>query len=207
MTIRTHNQRLQALLPASQPSSFTTDDIPLPTGATLIHQLPRLTRQATDPVSVVESTIPLPVPPLLSAPPSHDTMASSVTITFSQTGVQPPVYVTSSLSGWTTLEMNVEEDKTASDNLVFSKEFSDVAEGSYQYKIRVGEDNWVLDESKETGTYTWTFPVYLTNNWQRPTTKVSATTSSTSNPPAKPTPRAPRPMPQRYRNRRQTCRP
>jgi hypothetical protein len=81
-------------------------------------------------------------------------MASSATITFSQTGVQPPVYVTSSLSGWTTLEMSVEEDKTASDNLVFSKEFSNVAAGSYQYKIRVGEDHWVLDESKETGTFT-----------------------------------------------------
>ena len=83
-------------------------------------------------------------------------MTGSTTITFSQTGVQPPVYVTSSLSGWTTLEMNVEDDKTASDNLVFSKEFSDVAEGSYQYKIRVGEDHWVLDESKETGMSTRT---------------------------------------------------
>jgi hypothetical protein len=78
-------------------------------------------------------------------------MATKATITFSQTGVQPPVYVTSSLSGWTTLEMDVEEDKTASDNLVFSKEFSDVAEGSHQYKIRLGEDHWILDESKDTG--------------------------------------------------------
>ena len=83
-------------------------------------------------------------------------MTGSTTITFSQTGVQPPVYVTSSLSGWTALEMKVEDDKTASDNLVFSKEFSDVAEGSYQYKIRVGEDHWVLDESKETGMSTRT---------------------------------------------------
>jgi hypothetical protein len=78
-------------------------------------------------------------------------MATKATITFSQAGVQPPVYVTSSLSGWTTLEMNVEEDKMASDNLVFSKEFIDVAEGDHQYKIRLGEDHWILDESKDTG--------------------------------------------------------
>jgi hypothetical protein len=78
-------------------------------------------------------------------------MATKATITFSQTGVQPPVYVTSSLSGWTTLEMDVEEDRTASDNLVFSKEFSDVAGGDHQYKIRLGEDHWILDEAKDTG--------------------------------------------------------
>jgi hypothetical protein len=80
-------------------------------------------------------------------------MAGSATITFSQTGVQPPVYVTTSLSGWTILEMDV-EDKTASDNIVFSKEFSDAPEGSHQYKIRIGEDHWILDESKETGSST-----------------------------------------------------
>ncbi|KAF1831248.1 hypothetical protein BDW02DRAFT_606964 [Decorospora gaudefroyi] len=79
-------------------------------------------------------------------------MTSYATITFSQTGVQPPVYVTTSLSEWTPLEMDVEADQTASGNLVFSKGFSDVAEGSYQYKIRIGEDHWVLDESKETAT-------------------------------------------------------
>jgi hypothetical protein len=77
-------------------------------------------------------------------------MSGHATITFSQTGVQPPVYVTTSLNDWMPVEMDVKEDKTASDNLIFSKEFNDVAEGSYQYKIRVGEDYWVLDESKET---------------------------------------------------------
>jgi hypothetical protein len=81
-------------------------------------------------------------------------MASNAKITFSQPGVQPPVYVTTSLSGWTILEMDVEEEKTATGSLVFSKEFSNVAEGSYQYKIRVGEDHWILDESKETGLST-----------------------------------------------------
>lgn len=82
---------------------------------------------------------------------SDATMTGTATITFSQTGVQPPVYVVSSLSGWTTLEMHVEDDQTASGNLIFTKQFSNVAEGSYQYKIRIGEDHWVVDESKESG--------------------------------------------------------
>ncbi|KAG9189240.1 hypothetical protein G6011_06108 [Alternaria panax] len=77
-------------------------------------------------------------------------MAGQAAITFSQTGVQPPVYVTTSLNDWTPVEMDFKEDKTAPDSLIFSKEFNDVTEGSYQYKIRIGEDHWVLDESKET---------------------------------------------------------
>ncbi|KAL1796732.1 hypothetical protein ACET3X_005272 [Alternaria dauci] len=77
-------------------------------------------------------------------------MAGHATITFSQTGVQPPVFVTTSLNDWTPVEMDVKQDTTASGNLIFFKEFNDVAQGSYQYKIRVGEDHWVLDESKET---------------------------------------------------------
>jgi hypothetical protein len=79
-------------------------------------------------------------------------MATHATITFSQPGVQPPVYVTSSLSGWTPLEMDVAHDKTPSGDLVFTKTFTNVHEGSYQYKVRLGQDNWILDESKETAT-------------------------------------------------------
>ena len=78
-------------------------------------------------------------------------MATHATITFSQPGVQPPVYVTSSLSGWTPLEMDIAHDKTPSGDFVFTKHFANVHEGSYQYKVRLGEDNWILDESKETG--------------------------------------------------------
>lgn len=47
--------------------------------------------------------------------------------------------------------MNVDEENSTSGDLVFSKQFSDVTEGSYQYKIRVGEDHWVVDESREIG--------------------------------------------------------
>ncbi|KAI4654069.1 hypothetical protein J4E93_001838 [Alternaria ventricosa] len=77
-------------------------------------------------------------------------MAARATITFSQPGVQPPVYVTTSLNDWTLVQMQPLHDKTASGDLIFSREFTGVAEGSHQYKIRVGEDHWVLDESKET---------------------------------------------------------
>ncbi|KAJ4363665.1 hypothetical protein N0V83_009961 [Neocucurbitaria cava] len=79
-------------------------------------------------------------------------MSAQATITFSQAGVQPPVYVVTSLGDWETLEMKVEEERTSSGDLVFAKQFDNVAEGSYQYKIRIGEGHWVLDESKESAT-------------------------------------------------------
>lgn len=78
-------------------------------------------------------------------------MATHATITFSQPGVRPPVYVTSSLSGWTPLEMDVADNTTASGDPVFTKTFSNVDQGSYQYKVRLGQDHWILDESKQTG--------------------------------------------------------
>ncbi|KAE8831061.1 hypothetical protein PTNB85_07648 [Pyrenophora teres f. teres] len=80
-------------------------------------------------------------------------MANNATITFTQPGVQPPVYVTSSLSGWAPLEMDVVGDeKTPGGDIVFRKHFTQASEGSHQYKIRIGQDHWVLDESKETAT-------------------------------------------------------
>ncbi|KAI1584765.1 hypothetical protein PtrEW7m1_002555 [Pyrenophora tritici-repentis] len=80
-------------------------------------------------------------------------MVNNATITFTQPGVKPPVYVTSSLSGWAPLEMDVVGDeKTPEGDIVFRKHFSQTSKGSHQYKIRIGEDHWVLDESKETAT-------------------------------------------------------
>jgi hypothetical protein len=81
-------------------------------------------------------------------------MANRATITYAQTGVQPPVYVVTSLSEppWETLEMDVEDDQTASANLVFSRRFDKVPAGSYPYKIRIGADHWVVDEFKDTST-------------------------------------------------------
>jgi hypothetical protein len=81
-------------------------------------------------------------------------MTTNATITFAQTGVQPPVYVLTSLSDppWEAIEMDVDKDQTASANLIFTRQFDSVAEGSYQYKIRVGDHHWVVDEQKDTGT-------------------------------------------------------
>lgn len=47
--------------------------------------------------------------------------------------------------------MTAEGSKTSSGDLIFTRHFDDAVEGNYQYKIRVGEGHWVVDESKETG--------------------------------------------------------
>lgn len=80
-------------------------------------------------------------------------MHSEATIRFTQPGVQPPVYVVTSLSTppWAPLELRPSKEKTPSGDLVFELKFSNIAEGSYQYKIRIGEGHWVVDESKESG--------------------------------------------------------
>jgi hypothetical protein len=80
-------------------------------------------------------------------------MTSEATITFSQAGVQPPVYVVTSLSTppWATLELTPSNEKTPSGDVIFRQQFGNVAEGSYQYKIRIGEGHWVVDETKESG--------------------------------------------------------
>ncbi|KAF2629327.1 hypothetical protein BU25DRAFT_457003 [Macroventuria anomochaeta] len=81
-------------------------------------------------------------------------MQSEATITFTQPGVQPPVYVVTSLSTppWAPLELKPSKEKTPSGDFVFEQKFGNVAEGSYQYKIRIGEGHWVVDESKESAT-------------------------------------------------------
>jgi len=81
-------------------------------------------------------------------------MSNSATITFSQTGLQPPVYVVTSLSEppWEILEMSVDTEQTASANAIFTRRFDNVPEGDHQYKIRIGDGHWVVDESKDSGT-------------------------------------------------------
>jgi hypothetical protein len=80
-------------------------------------------------------------------------MTERATITFAEAGVQPPVYVVTSMSEppWETLEMRVDKDRSTSANLVFTRDFDNVPAGNYQYKIRVGEGHWVVDESKDSG--------------------------------------------------------
>jgi hypothetical protein len=77
-------------------------------------------------------------------------MPRKVIITYSSPGLQPPVYVTTSLSDpqWDLLEMGCSESPGG--EWEFTKTFS-AAEGEYQYKFRLGPgDWWVCDESKPT---------------------------------------------------------
>lgn len=137
-------------------------------------------------------------------------MATHATITFSQPGVQPPVYVTSSLSGWTPLEMDVAPDTTAAGDLVFTKHFTNVQPGSYQYKVRLGDDHWILDESKETGMPACLpacFLALFADTLQLPTTKAFATTSSMSSLPAMKRPKAQPQMLPLHRHPRQATHP
>lgn len=92
-------------------------------------------------------------PPPAQLPYSHTTnaaMAHKVTVTYSSAGLQPPVYITTSLSEpqWDLLEMDCR--RTPNGQHEFAKTFH-VAEGEYQYKFRLGlGDWWVCDESKPT---------------------------------------------------------
>ncbi|KAL1635204.1 hypothetical protein SLS58_010374 [Diplodia intermedia] len=73
-----------------------------------------------------------------------------VTITFSVPGTLPPVFVASSLTtpSWEPIEMSVKDERTASGDLIFEKNFDAVESGEYQYKFRLGPgDWWVCDES------------------------------------------------------------
>ncbi|KAF2819316.1 hypothetical protein CC86DRAFT_307416 [Ophiobolus disseminans] len=81
-------------------------------------------------------------------------MSNKATITFSQAHVQPPVYVVTSLSEppWETLEMEVDKEHQASGNLVFTRHFENAPQGDHQYKIRIGDGYWVVDESKDSAT-------------------------------------------------------
>ncbi|KAM0716607.1 hypothetical protein Q7P37_008052 [Cladosporium fusiforme] len=92
-------------------------------------------------------------PPPPTRLPSHTsvaTMAQKVTITYSSPGLQPPVYITTSLSDpqWDLLEMDCSE--LPGGEREFVKTFH-AEEGEYQYKFRLGPgDWWVCDEDKPT---------------------------------------------------------
>ncbi|KAJ4984116.1 pt repeat family protein [Stagonosporopsis vannaccii] len=145
---RQNRQRLRSLWTLSKCPPSTTDDIP----------------PKADPVSESvefhQRLIPLednPLRPELSSSPNlsvNATMQSEATITFTQPGVQPPVYVVTSLSTppWAPLELKPSEEKTLSGDFIFERKFANITEGSYQYKIRIGEGHWVVDESQETAT-------------------------------------------------------
>ncbi|KAL1588641.1 hypothetical protein WHR41_02512 [Cladosporium halotolerans] len=89
-------------------------------------------------------------PPPPARLPSHTTMKQKVTITYASPGLQPPVYIATSLSDpqWEPVEMGCAE--LPGGEREFVKTFH-VLEGEYQYKFRLGPgDWWVCDEEKPT---------------------------------------------------------
>jgi hypothetical protein len=77
---------------------------------------------------------------------------SSVVITYSKLGIQPPIYVAGSFCNWQPQEMQHTIDELG--EYRFTKDV-EVEEGKeYQYKFRVGEgDWWLLNEDEQTGMY------------------------------------------------------
>jgi len=78
-------------------------------------------------------------------------MTQKVKVTYSNAGLQPPVYIAGSLGDnpWEPLEMHFTKSQDGEHE--FWQEF-DVEEGEYQYKFRLGSgDWWALDESKPIG--------------------------------------------------------
>jgi hypothetical protein len=162
---RPHRKDIRTLLSGHRPkpstSSATTDDIP-PSATDAYEHIRNLPRRPTDPTST--STRPRSSSALrsvlfistITTPSANAAMAGQARITFTQPGIQPPVYVVTSLSNppWETLELNVTNEKTDSGDLIFARQFENVDEGSYQYKIRIGDGYWVVDESKDSGRRT-----------------------------------------------------
>ncbi|QIX01092.1 hypothetical protein AMS68_006609 [Peltaster fructicola] len=90
-----------------------------------------------------------PLPRSRAPSPNARAMSQRVSIQYSAPGLQPPVYITTSLSDsqWEVIEM---EATHHDGEFVFHKDF-DAVEGEYQYKFRLGPgDWWVCDESQPT---------------------------------------------------------
>ncbi|GIZ44838.1 hypothetical protein CKM354_000802400 [Cercospora kikuchii] len=87
-----------------------------------------------------------PKAPARTVTPGAVAMTIPVTIEYTSPGLQPPVYIATSLSDpqWEPIEM--EGTKNEGGEYKFSKTFN-VQEGEYQYKLRLGPgDWWVCDE-------------------------------------------------------------
>ncbi|KAK5726581.1 hypothetical protein LTR15_002466 [Elasticomyces elasticus] len=161
-------------LPAKAPSTSTTPASSPPTTP------PPASPVASTPPSpvLVPTSSAVPLPPRASSPPPAAqpgralarpavtqkpswigppramypaaTMKSPATVEYTSKGLQPPVYVFTSLSDpqWEPLELD--HEKQADGENRFYKTFV-AEEGEYQYKFRLGPgDWWALDESKPT---------------------------------------------------------
>ncbi|KAK6436179.1 hypothetical protein LTR95_007631 [Oleoguttula sp. CCFEE 5521] len=137
------------------------EDVPVDTSTTSAphesHYSPQAPASGPVPGTPTATSAGLLRPGLASAKPSWTAprpatpgmMAQKVAITFSSPGLQPPVFITTSLSEpqWEVLEMGVSEDSNG--NFEFTKVFH-AQPGEYQYKFRLGPgDWWVCDEEKE----------------------------------------------------------
>jgi hypothetical protein len=70
------------------------------------------------------------------------------TISYTRPGISAPVYLTTNITNppWEIREMSISEKKTDDGDSIFYLQFGNVLPGSYEYKVRVGESGWVLDE-------------------------------------------------------------
>ena len=91
-----------------------------------------------------------PIPIQRPVTPGVEAMKQTVEIRYTSPGLQPPVYIVTSLSdpAWEPLEMSNHQEDGGEHG--FEKSF-EAEEGEYQYKFRLGPgDWWVHDESKPT---------------------------------------------------------
>ena len=153
---RPNREHIRALLPdlRSSKASASTDDIPSLTDTDAGQDSARtLSRTASEPpplfVRRTSSSQSLASIFTVSATSSPDSMSGKITITFSAPGVHPPVYVVTSLSSppWTVLEMHPAGEG------IFSRTFEGAPVGSHQYKVRIGEGHWVVDERQEISEF------------------------------------------------------
>ncbi|KAF2736204.1 hypothetical protein EJ04DRAFT_562633 [Polyplosphaeria fusca] len=147
---RPHRRHIKALfLGSKSKASASTDDLPSSTDTD--DRFPVITRRGTEPTpSSPRHRAGLRSPLSTALFPFDEAMTAPATITFSQPGVRPPVFVVTSMSTppWETLEMHSEGTKSG--ELIFSRRFDNVPEGDYQYKVRIGEGHWVVDESNDS---------------------------------------------------------
>jgi hypothetical protein len=80
-------------------------------------------------------------------------MSNPITIKYAKAGTDSPVYIVTELSSppWEVLPMHPTSQKTDFGGTVFARDFDDVPPGTYQYKIRIGDHHWLIDDTKLTG--------------------------------------------------------
>jgi hypothetical protein len=80
----------------------------------------------------------------------------TVTITYSRPGLQGPVYIVSNMTfpRWQLRQMLPCTERAEAGEEMFYSNYDNVAAGTYQYKIRVGQDEWVVDASREISKLT-----------------------------------------------------